>query len=120
MNLKGADHVTPSDLVWLAKGAIKTGTMGPEKTVAAIRDYIAAFLDTNLRSEPEGPLLTGPSAEYPEASLTTRSPSLYGGPDTTPHRTAARALARPVRSDPLPQRDERGEWLASTGMESNQ
>ena len=80
VNLKGADHVTPSDLVWLAKGAIKTGTMGPEKTVAAIRDYIAAFLDTNLRSEPEGPLLTGPSVEYPDAAVTTRSQSLCGGP----------------------------------------
>ncbi len=80
VNLKGADHVTPSDLVWLAKGAIKTGTMGPEKTVAAIRDYIAAFLDTNLRSEPVGPLLTGPSVEYPDAAVTTRSQSLCGGP----------------------------------------
>ena len=80
VNLKGADHVTPSDLVWLAKGAIKTGTMGSEKTVAAIRDYIAAFLDTNLRSEPVEPLLTGPSVEYPDAAVTTRSQSLCGGP----------------------------------------
>jgi len=76
VNLRGAEHVTPSDMVWLAKGAIKTGAMDPEKTVAAIRDYIAAFLDTNLRSEPVGPLLTGPSVEYPDAAVTTRSQSL--------------------------------------------
>ena len=51
---------------------------GSEKTVAAIRDYIAAFLDTNLRSEPVGPLLTGPSVEYPDAAVTTRRQSLCG------------------------------------------
>ncbi|PYX69678.1 MAG: hypothetical protein DMG72_20305, partial [Acidobacteria bacterium] len=31
MQLVAAEHVTPSDMVWLAKGAIRTGTMGPEK-----------------------------------------------------------------------------------------
>jgi len=80
VNLRGAEHVTPSDMVWLAKAAIKTGAMDPEKTVAAIRDYIAAFLDTNLRSEPVGPLLTGPSVEYPDAVVATRGQSLYSGP----------------------------------------
>jgi len=42
---QGAEHLTPSDAVWLAKGGIKTGPMGPEKTIAAIRSYVAAFLD---------------------------------------------------------------------------
>jgi hypothetical protein len=28
-------HLTTSDVVWLARGAIKTGTMGPDKAVAA-------------------------------------------------------------------------------------
>ncbi len=31
MQLVAAEHVTPSDMVWLAKRAIRTGTMGPEK-----------------------------------------------------------------------------------------
>ena len=31
VNLKGAEHVTPSDAVWLAKGAIKTGPWGQRK-----------------------------------------------------------------------------------------
>ena len=70
--------MTPSDLVWLAKGAVKTGPMGPEKTIAAVRDYIAAFLDTNVRGRPLDPLLTGPSAEFPDAEVTTQKQSLCG------------------------------------------
>jgi dienelactone hydrolase len=72
VNLKGAEHITPTDAVWLARGAIRTSAMGPDKTIAAIRDYIAAFLDTNLRGKPFDPLLTGPSADYPDAAVTTQ------------------------------------------------
>jgi predicted dienelactone hydrolase len=77
-NLMAAEHVTPSDAVWLAKGAIKTGPMGPEKTIEALRNYIAAFLDTNLRGRPFDPLLTGPSSDYPDAAVTTQKQSLCG------------------------------------------
>jgi predicted dienelactone hydrolase len=38
VNLRGDEHLTASDAVWLAKGAIQTGSMGPERTIAAIRD----------------------------------------------------------------------------------
>ena len=76
VNLLGTEHLTPSDAVWLAKGAIKTGTMGPEKTIAAMRDYIAAFLDANLRGKPLDPLLAGPSLDYPDAVVTTQKQSL--------------------------------------------
>jgi dienelactone hydrolase len=76
LNLRGAEHVTPSDLVWLAEGAVKTGPMGPEKTIAAVRDYIAAFLDTNLRGTPLDRLLSGPSPEYPDAVVTTQEQPL--------------------------------------------
>jgi len=78
VNLRGAEHVTPSDLVWLAKGAVKTGSMGPDKTIAAMRSYIAAFLDANLRGQPMSPLLKGPSSEYPDAVVTTEKQSLRG------------------------------------------
>jgi predicted dienelactone hydrolase len=70
VNLRGAEHLTPTDLVWLAKGAIRTGTMGPEKTIAAIRDYIAVFLDANLRGQPTSPLLSGTSSEFPDVEVT--------------------------------------------------
>ena len=78
VNLRGAEHLTPSDAVWLASGAIKTGDMGPDKTIAAVRDYIAAFLDTNLRGKPSGALLTGSSADYPDAAVTTQEQQLCG------------------------------------------
>ena len=77
VNLRGAEHVTPSDLVWLAEGAVKTGPMGPEKTIAAVRDYIAAFLDTNVRGRPLD-FLTGPSSTFPDAQVTTQKQSLCG------------------------------------------
>ena len=71
-NLQAAEHVTPSDAVWLAKDAVKTGPMGPEKTIAAVRDYIAAFLDANLQGRPPAGLLMGPSSDYPDAVVTTQ------------------------------------------------
>jgi hypothetical protein len=80
VNLRGAEHVTPSDLVWLAKGAVKTGPMGPEKTIAAVRDYIAAFLDTNLRGKPLDRLLTGTSPKYPDVIVTTQERPLCRQP----------------------------------------
>jgi len=69
VNFKGAEHLTPSDAVWLARNAVKTGTMGPEKAVAALRNYIGVFLDSSLRGEAVDPLLTGPSSEYPDAEV---------------------------------------------------
>jgi dienelactone hydrolase len=76
MNLKGAEHLTPTDAVWLAKYAVKTGTMGPDKSIAAVRDYIAAFLGTYLLDRPLDALLSGPSAEYPDAAVVTQERSL--------------------------------------------
>ena len=78
VNLQGTEHITPSDAVWLAKYAIKTGTMGPERTIAAIRDYIAAFLDMNLRDRSGEALLRGPSSEYPDAVVTLPVEALCG------------------------------------------
>lgn len=76
VNLEGAEHLTTSDAVWLAKGGIKAGTMGSEKAVSAVRDYIAAFLDANLQGKGPEPLLAGPSSDYPDAVVTTQTQSL--------------------------------------------
>jgi dienelactone hydrolase len=75
LSFKGADHLTPSDAVWLAKGAVQTGTMGMEKTVEAIRAYVAAFLDTNLKGGSQQQLLKGSSSEYPDVQVTTAADS---------------------------------------------
>ena len=64
VNLRNAEHVAPSDAVWLARGAIQTGSMSPEKTVAAVRAYVAAFLDSNLQGRPVDALLARPSDMY--------------------------------------------------------
>jgi dienelactone hydrolase len=75
LNFKGSEHLTPSDAVWLANGAILTGTVGMENTVAGIRNYIAAFLETNLRGNPADSLLKGPSSDYPDVEVTTQGQS---------------------------------------------
>jgi dienelactone hydrolase len=74
VNLKGAEHLTPSDAVWLANGAIKTGTVGMTRTVASVRDYIAGFLDANLNGKPmDDRLLVGLSSIYPDVEVTTQA-----------------------------------------------
>ncbi len=52
VNLSGAEHIALSDAVWLANGAVATGAMGVEKTLAAVRDASAAFLDEIFRGGP--------------------------------------------------------------------
>ena len=79
MNLLGAEHITPSDAVWLTKYAVRTGAMGPDRAMAAVRDYVAAFLETNLRHRSwNDPLLIGPSLNYPDAAVTIQMQSLCG------------------------------------------
>jgi dienelactone hydrolase len=84
VNLRGSEHVALSDWIWLAKDAIETGPMGPEKTMTAVRDYVAAFLDANLRAMALNPtqerLLTGPSSDYPGAAVTTQEQRLRAKP----------------------------------------
>ena len=76
VNLEGSEHLTPTDAVWLAKGAVKTGTMGPEKAISAVRDYVAAFLDVHLQEKNFDPLLSGSSLRYPDAFVVTQEKSL--------------------------------------------
>jgi hypothetical protein len=72
----GAEHKAPSDAVWLARYAIQTGRMSPREMSATVRDYIAAFLDTNLRGEQAGSLLKGTSPRHPGAVVTTQEQGL--------------------------------------------
>jgi len=76
VNLEGSEHLTPTDAVWLAKGAVKTGTMGPDKAIASIRDYVAAFLEVHLQDKTFDPLLSGPSLQYPDAFVVMQEKSL--------------------------------------------
>ena len=80
MSLQGTEHVALSDWIWLAKDAVKTGPMGPQKTMSAVRDYVAAFLGVNIRREPADPLLSGASLNYLDARVTVQRQSLCGKP----------------------------------------
>jgi dienelactone hydrolase len=73
VKLPGAEHLAPSDSVWLAKGMVKTGGLSPDKTIAVLRNYIAAFLDANLRGQPMNTLLTGQSPDFPDVVVTTQA-----------------------------------------------
>ncbi len=80
VNLRGAEHVALGDWIWLARDSVQTGPMGPDKTLAAVRDYVAAFLDANLRGvtlDPEKEmLLNGTSSNYPDAVVTKQGQPL--------------------------------------------
>lgn len=74
VDLNGAEHLTPSDALWLARGAIASGPMGTDSTVAAIRDEVATFLDTYLRGGPIRPESTRPPS-IDASSVTRGDPS---------------------------------------------
>lgn len=82
VDFRGAEHLTASDAVWLAKDfpqlEAQTGSMGVEKTMAAMRNYIAVFLDHVLLGKVKSPLLLGPSPDYPDVAITTEKQSLCG------------------------------------------
>jgi len=73
LNLIGSEHLTPSDAVWLAKGAVQTGPMGVDRTVEAIRSYIVAFLDSSLNGNAMDKVLEGASPDYPDVEVTTQT-----------------------------------------------
>jgi len=80
VNLRGADHFTLSDAVWLFKGlpglSVPAGAMPRERTISAVRNYIAAFFDTNLLGKSTNALLTGQPSSYPFALVTTQQQQL--------------------------------------------
>jgi dienelactone hydrolase len=84
VHFREAEHLTASDAVWLAKDfpelEAQTGAMGTDKTIAARRNYIAAFLDNVLLGKMKSPLLTAPSPDYVDVALTNEKQSLCGEP----------------------------------------
>ena len=75
-NIRGTEHAAFSDWIWLADTAVETGPMGPEKTMSALRDYVAAFLDASLRQESPRSLPTASLPDYPDVTLITGQQSL--------------------------------------------
>jgi hypothetical protein len=74
----GAEHLTPSDAVWLGQTIpeMATGVADPARTIAAIRGYITSFFDATLLGKP---FPIPPSAKivaYPGTTLTTGTQAL--------------------------------------------
>ena len=80
VNLNGAEHVALSDAVWLGSGTIATGPMGIEKTINAIRETSAAFLNAAFR----GASVDGPAFRSlmndPDTVVTMQDESPCSGP----------------------------------------
>ena len=84
LNLRNSEHITPSDAIWLTDGAIMAAG-GVEKTVATVRDSIAAFLDVNMSlnrsANPRiAEFLAGRSAD-PDVEVTTQTQSSCSATD---------------------------------------
>jgi len=77
VNLRGTEHVALSDWIWLTPNAVQVGPMGPERTMAAVRDYVAEFLDASLR---ENAAASVSSSAYPDAQVTTQDQQLCREP----------------------------------------
>jgi len=56
----------------LAPSVITIGAMGPERNVAAVRDYSCRIPRNDLARAPIDPLLTGPSKGYLALKAMTR------------------------------------------------
>ncbi|HKU20984.1 MAG TPA: alpha/beta fold hydrolase [Terriglobales bacterium] len=82
VNLRGAEHLALSDALWLKKAVpqlnARSGAMPMETTISAIREYVAAFLDANLRHEPRRSLLNGASPRFTGAAVTGQNQALCG------------------------------------------
>jgi dienelactone hydrolase len=87
VNLIGADHFTPSDTLWLFPTmpglAASVGGMGREKTIAAIRTFVAGFFDSHLLGKPQAALMSAWSSRYPDAIVTNQSQELCRGNTAT-------------------------------------
>lgn len=80
----GADHFAPTDAVWLGaylpELQTETGNIGPDGTVDAIRNYVAAFFAAYLSGGPPGRLLNGLSTDYAGVRVVTKSRPLCSAP----------------------------------------
>jgi dienelactone hydrolase len=77
--LPGAEHLALSDAVWLLKGSVATGST-PEALIAATREYVAAFLDANLRGKDLQSLLVHVPAAPAGAVVADASQSVCARP----------------------------------------
>lgn len=92
VNFIGAGHFTLTDAIWLLKDspgmAVPTGSMSPEKTISAVRNFITAFFDASLRNRPDSPLVRSISSEYAGAIVITQNQELCRNALSVPENPA--------------------------------
>jgi dienelactone hydrolase len=80
VNLRGAEHLTPSDAVWLGRAipgmAVAAGAAGSARTIAAIRNQVTAFFDSALRDRPFAFSLTGVTLDNRAVTVTAATQPL--------------------------------------------
>src|SRR5262249_31494214 len=76
VNLPRAEHIALSDAVWLLKGVVNSGDSNADRAIAAIREHVASFLDTNLGEQAPRPPFTGVFPDYRGAVIATQNQSL--------------------------------------------
>jgi len=90
----GADHLTPTDAVWLGDYIpawhVETGSLGPEKTVKAVREYVSSFFAAYLLGKPPGMLLNGFSTEFAGVTTTPQNGALCAQTPSTKYSRASR------------------------------
>jgi predicted dienelactone hydrolase len=80
VNLTGAEHIALSDAVWLGGGVVSTGPMGTEKTIAAIREASAAFLNAAFTGASVDGRAFGLLMNDPNTVVTMQGQSPCSGP----------------------------------------
>jgi dienelactone hydrolase len=76
IELPSVEHLALSDAAWLLEGGISTGGRGVGDTIAAIRQEVANFLDTNLRGKDSEALAGKPMAGISNAVIAGQADSL--------------------------------------------
>jgi len=76
VNLPGAEHIALSDAVWLLRSNVSTGAGSPEAAIAAMRAYVATFLDASLAGSAPGSVPTASAANFPGAVIAAQGQSL--------------------------------------------
>ncbi|MGH8314397.1 MAG: choice-of-anchor D domain-containing protein, partial [Steroidobacterales bacterium] len=69
LDLPGADHLAVTDAVWLLPNNALTGSATSTQTIAAVRSYVAGFLDTHLAGKGSQLSLTRASTAFPGVFL---------------------------------------------------
>jgi pimeloyl-ACP methyl ester carboxylesterase len=75
-NFPGAEHIALSDAVWLLKGNISTGSANPGIAIAAIREHVAAFLETHLAGQTRAATPNTPAPSDLKFRVATQAQSL--------------------------------------------